>query len=136
MFITLRKIDCLFPCFFLIYRSSCLEVFSRKAVLKNFAKFRGKHSRWGPFSVKLLAESQQLYSKRFPPRTLPCEFFENFQNSFFTLHLWTAASEHVQTELQKHNFIILGSRYQVLFNKINVFLRSVSFETQDNLYLP
>ena len=44
-----------------------------------------------------------------------------------------AASEYVKTELQKHNIIILGSRYQVLFNKINVAM--TSFETLDNLNL-
>ena len=126
--------DCLFPRFYKrkdasfkisIYRSSCLEVFSRKAVSKNFGKFRGKHPWWEPFLVKLLAESLQLYQKIFPPRMFSCEFSENFQNSVFALQLWTAASEYVKTELQKHNLVILGSRYQVLFNKINVFLASV-----------
>ena len=29
--------------FFLCYRSSCPEVFCKKGVLKNFAKFTGKH---------------------------------------------------------------------------------------------
>ena len=30
------------------YRTSCLEVFCKKVVLKNFAKFTGEHQRWSP----------------------------------------------------------------------------------------
>ena len=70
-------------------------------------------------------EACNFIKKETLARVFSCEFSENFQNSVFALQLWMAASEYVKTELQKHNLIILGSRYQVLFNKINVFLASV-----------
>ena len=41
-----RLFNCLFPSFYKrisIHRSSCVEVFSRKAVLKIIGKFTGKH---------------------------------------------------------------------------------------------
>ena len=36
------------------FRSSCLEVFCKKRVLKNFPKFMGKYLRWSLFLIKKL----------------------------------------------------------------------------------
>ena len=42
---------------FLESRSSCPEVFCKKSIFRNFAKFTGKH----PFLIKLQASGLQLY---------------------------------------------------------------------------
>ena len=116
LFITLRKIDSLFPCFYKqkyisskisTYGSSSPEVFSRKTSLKNFGKGYKKTPVVGTFRTRMLS----------------CEFSEQF---FCITPLGGCFRICRDIELEKHNLIILGSRYQVLFNKINVFLRSVS----------
>ena len=45
-------------------RSSCPEVFYKKGVLKNFAKFTGKHQCQRLFLIKLLAEACNFIKKR------------------------------------------------------------------------
>ena len=60
-------------------RSSHLELFCRKGILKNFAKFIGKHFCASvSFSIKLQA-SDQVFS---------CEFWKIFKNTFFIEHLY------------------------------------------------
>ena len=59
------------------------EAFYKKDVLKNFAKFTGKHQ-YQKLFFKIEALTQ-LFS---------CEFYEIFKNTLFKEHLWTAASAY------------------------------------------
>ena len=63
------------------YRSIRPEVFCKKAVLRNFAKFTGKHLCQGLF-----------FSKEKLVQAFSCEFCEISQNIFFTEHLLASAS--------------------------------------------
>ena len=47
-----------------INESTRPEVFFKKAVLKNFSKFVGKHLRWDPFLIKLHATWFQCIKRR------------------------------------------------------------------------
>ena len=62
------------------YRSSRPEVFCRKGVLRNFAKFTGKH----------LCQSL-FFNKETLALVFSCKFCEISKNTFFTEHLWTTA---------------------------------------------
>ena len=61
-------------------RSSHRRCFVKKAVLKNFAIFAGKHLCWSLF---LKRDSRQVFS---------CEYCEILKNTYFEKHLRTAAS--------------------------------------------
>ena len=54
------------------------EEFCKKGVLKNFAKFTGKH----------LCQSKNLVKKETLTQVFSCEFFKVFKNTFFIEHLW------------------------------------------------
>ena len=49
----------------ILFRNSRMEVFCKKAVLKNFAKFTGKH----------LCSACNLTKKEKPTQVFPCDFF-------------------------------------------------------------
>ena len=66
-----------------IYRSSRPEVFCKKGVLRNFAKFTGKHLR-----QSLLFNNLQLYQKRDWYRWLPVNLAKFLRTPFFTKHFW------------------------------------------------
>ena len=53
----------------------------RKDVLRNFAKFTGKHMYQSLF-----------FKKEALPQVFPCEFYKISNNAFFTEHLLTTAS--------------------------------------------
>ena len=65
-------------------KSSRLEVFCKKCVLKNFAKLTRKHLCWSLFLVWDYRDSSAGVS---------CEFCEIFINDYFAEHLGTVASE-------------------------------------------
>ena len=62
------------------FRSSRREAFSKKGVLRNFAKFRGKHLCQSLFLIKLL-----FYQKR--DRCFPVNFAKFLRTPFLTGHL-------------------------------------------------
>ena len=67
------------------YRSSHPRCSIKKGVLKNFAKFTGKHLCQSLFFNKVDSETlAQMFSS---------EFCEIFKNTLFTVHLWTTASD-------------------------------------------
>ena len=68
------------------------EVSYKKGVLKNFAKFTGKHLRRSLF-----------FNKEKKPR-YRCEFCEIFKNTIFTKHLRTAASLSTKSTLHFNTF--------------------------------
>ena len=70
-------------------------MFYKKSVHKYFAKFIGKHL-CQSFFLNKVSWGLQLYQKRLA-QVFSCEFCEIFKNTFFTKHLWMAASEHCFT---------------------------------------
>ena len=66
-------------------RSSPPEVFCKKGVLRNFAKFTGKH----------LGQSLcNLIKKEILAQVFSCKFCKISKYTFFTEHLWVIASEY------------------------------------------
>ena len=72
-----------------------MEMFCKKAVLRNFAKFIGKHLCQGPLFNKVagLRPATLLINNETLVQVFSCEFCEMFKNTFFTEHLWATASE-------------------------------------------
>ena len=71
-------------------RNSRPEVFCKKDVLRNFAKFTGKHLCQNHFLNKVAGlRPATLSKKRFWHR---CKFWKISKNTFFTEHLWATAS--------------------------------------------
>ena len=76
------------------------EVFCKEGVLNNIAKFTGKHLCRSLFFNKVAVWGLHLYhkstfiTKRTPARGFSCQFCEIFKITFFTEHLWAAASEY------------------------------------------
>ena len=68
------------------YRSSRLEVFCKKGVLKSFVKFTGKHLCQSLFFHKVAGHN--FIKKETLAQVFSCEFYEISKNSFFIEHLW------------------------------------------------
>ena len=69
----------------------------RKAVLKNFVKFTGKHLCQSFFFNKvadLRPKACNFIKKETLAQMLSCEFCKIFKNTFFTEHLWMTASKN------------------------------------------
>ena len=66
------------------------EVFYKKGVLKNLAKFTGKKLCQSLFLIKL---QDNFIKKETLAQGFSCEFYEIFKNTFFTEHLQTTASK-------------------------------------------
>ena len=58
------------------HRNSCPEVFCKKGVLRNFAKFTGKHLCQSLFLIKLLALPCNFIKKETLIQVFSCEFYE------------------------------------------------------------
>ena len=58
----------------------------KKGVLRNFAKFTGKHLCQSLFFNKVAGFKESL------AQLFSCEFCELSKNNFFTEHLWTTTS--------------------------------------------
>ena len=67
-----------------IIRSSRPEVFCRKCVLKNFAKFTGKHL-WQSFFFNKVAglRPSNFIKKETLPQVFSCEFCKIFKSTYF-----------------------------------------------------
>ena len=72
-----------------IYRRCSIK----KAVLKNFAKFIGKHLCWSLFLINLQTYKPATLLEKTPTQVLSCECCEIFKNIYIKGHLWTTASE-------------------------------------------
>ena len=84
-------------------RSIFLLVFCRKAVLKIYGKFTGKHP-WR--REKLHCLSLQIYWNKTSQWLLSCEFYEYFQKFFFAEQYWTITSERLTVMQSAHKFCI------------------------------
>ena len=72
-----------------VKRSSRPDVFCEKDVLRNFAKFTGKHLCQSPFFNKVAAlRRATLLKKRLWHRCFPVNFAKFLRTPFFTEHLW------------------------------------------------
>ena len=83
-------------------RNSRPKVFCKKGVLRNFSKFRGKHLYQSLFLNKVIKKEAQVFS---------CEFCEISKNTFFTEHLWAAASVLAIIWYKLLSFPLLGQRF-------------------------
>ena len=71
-------------------RSSDPEVFCKKGVLRNFAKFTGKHLCQRLFLNKVIYKKVNFIKKETLTRVFSCEFCETFPRTlFFIEHLWS-----------------------------------------------
>ena len=76
-----------------IYRSSHQRCSMRKGVLRNFAKFTGKHLGQSLFFNKVVGlRPAALLKRRLWPRCFPVNFVKFLRTPFFTEHLWATAS--------------------------------------------
>ena len=73
----------------IVFRSSHREVNCKKGILKNFAKFTGKHLCWSLFNkvIGLRPEACNVIKKETPTLVFPCGFYKIFKNTFFIEHL-------------------------------------------------
>ena len=76
------------------YRSSHLEVFCKKVVLRNFAKFTKKHLCQSLFFNKIARLVCKIIKKKTLAEVFSCEFCEISKKTLFTEHLRANASEH------------------------------------------
>ena len=75
-------------------RSNRPDVFCKKGVLRNFAKFRGKHLGRNLFFNKVAGlRPATLFKKRLWHRCFPMNFVKFPRATFFTEHLRATASE-------------------------------------------
>ena len=65
------------------------EVFCKKSVFRNFAKFTGKHLCLSLFFNKVVGGSARLLKKRLWHRCFPVNFTKFQRSPFFTEHLWS-----------------------------------------------
>ena len=81
-------------------RSSRLEVFCKKGVLRNLAKFTGKHLCQSLFFNKV--EACNFIKKRLWHRCFPMNFVKFLKRPFFIEHLWLLL---LNRAANKSNFI-------------------------------
>ena len=74
-------------------RSSHQRCSVEKGVLRNFAKFTGKHLCQSLFFNKVAGLACNFIKKETLAQVFSCEFCEISKNTFFTEHLWTTASD-------------------------------------------
>ena len=80
--------------FFERNRGSRPEVFCKKGILRNFAKFTGKHLCESLFN-KVAGAACNFIKKETLAQVFFCEFCEICKNTFFTEHSWGAASSNL-----------------------------------------
>ena len=79
-----------------ISRSSHQRCSIKKCVLRNFAKFTGKHLCQSLFFNKVAGlRPATLLKKETLAQVFSCEFYEISKNTIFTEHLWTTASVYL-----------------------------------------
>ena len=71
----------------MFFRSSRPEMFCKKAVLRDFPKFTGKHLCQSLFITKVGGQGRQFYLKRDPGTGVSCESAKSGKTPFLTEHL-------------------------------------------------
>ena len=87
-----------------IFRSSRPEVFCQKGILRNLAKFTGKHCG----RVSLLINLQASLKGRLQHRCFPVNFAKFLRTPFSTEQLWATASEYWNHTQMKQNLPFLS----------------------------
>ena len=116
------------------YRGSRPEVFCKKGVLGNFAKFTGKHLCQSPFFNKLAGlRAATLLKKRLWHRCFPVIFLEFLRTPFFTEHhpwllltVFTIKHAFPMLVLFQPFFLIIKGEF-VTSGKIYLCVKSHSF---------
>ena len=82
------------------FRISRSEVFCKKYILRSFTKFTGKHLCQSLFSNKIAdLRPATLLKKETLSQVFSSGFCKIFENTFFTEHLWTTASNKLTWRL-------------------------------------
>ena len=89
-----------------IYRSSCTEVFCKKGVLRNLAKFTGKHLCQILFFNKVAGLPATLLKYRIWHKCFPVNFAKFLRTPFVTRHLWWLLL-WIKKTVKKRNVILL-----------------------------
>ena len=85
-----------------LYKEACLEVFCKKSVLKNFAKFTGKHLCQSLFLNKVAGLGPAtLFKKRLWHRCFPVNFMKFLRTPFSIEHWWCIHQNSALGELTK-----------------------------------
>ena len=107
-----------------LFRSSFPEMVCKKVVLKNFAKFTGKHlcqSLLFNEVAGLRPEAGNFIKKETLVHVFPCEFWLIFKNIFFIEHLWWLLLTFKCNDILYHltddqNFAIIKYYFQLKRN--------------------
>ena len=94
----------------MIYRSSRPEVFCKKGVLGNFAKFTGKHLCQSLFFNKVAGGACNFIKKETLAQVFSCEFCEISKNTFSQRTPLVAASGYSSLHFVIHSDVILSLR--------------------------
>ena len=82
---------------FVNQRSSRLEVFCKKGVIRNFTKLTGKHLCQSLLFNKVAGLRPKAFIKKETlAQVFSCQFCDISKNTFFTEHLWATASRYVE----------------------------------------
>ena len=108
-----------------IYRSSRPVVFCKKGLLKNFAKFTGKHLCQSLFFNKVAGlRPASLLKKRLWHRCFPVNFAEFLRTAFFTEHVrWLLMDLFIlttETLNEKLNFLCSRNNLEKIFKFVTV----------------
>ena len=101
-----------------VFRSSHRRCSVRKGVLRNFAKFTGKHLCQGFLFNKVAGlVAKQLYWNRTSAWVFRCKFAAYFEDTFSQEHLWMTASTYrsYQDRIQKKIAPKIFSLFQTNF---------------------
>ena len=101
------------------YRSSRLEVFCRKGVLRNFEKFTGKHLCQSLLFNKVAGlRTVTLLKKRFWCRCFPVNFSKFLKTPFITEHLrWLLLKTPVNQLIFREELVDLQLYYSRTFSQ-------------------
>ena len=110
---------------FFFYRSSHLEVFLRKCVLKICSKFIGEQQCQSLISIKLLCNFIEITLRH---GCFPVNLLHIFRTPFSKEHFWVAVSETCRLKLWRSCFAV--NFVKVLFDSKNNFIMNREAETQ------
>ena len=103
---------------FKIFRSSHPEVFCKKGVVKNFAKFTGKHLCWSLFLNKVTGfKTATLLKERIQHKCFPVNFSKLLTVAFFTEQHWWVLLDRLL--IVTITFIANIHQYSIMFNNIH-----------------
>ena len=90
----------------IIFRSSHQRCSVKKGVLRNFAKFTGKHLCQSLFFNEVAGGACNFIKKEILAPVFSCEFCEIPKNTFFTEHVLVTASEYCLLHCQRINNLL------------------------------